>query len=1852
MIQKYALVCLAFFAFVTSGFGQVTIFSENIGTSTAGTTSIAANVFQNSGTLTFTGDADTRNNTFSAGYTGASGGRNVFITNTSGRYITISGINTSNHTNLGLSFGFWKSSAAAATVNSSQFVVEVATNYNTTTNTGTFTQLGYATVTSGSAWSLVTINSGTIPSSATLAIRFRQNQTTAQFRIDDIILRGELASVDAPDWCNIQFPTASPQTITEGDNFDVYARAYEPGVTESAGQGAGLLAWIGYNTVNNNPNDASWTWVPATFNVQAGNDDEFDAEIGSGLTPNTYYYASRFQLNGGPFVYGGTGGIWNNDSVQLNVIADQVDFCNVDFPKTGTINQGDNFNVFAQAYEPGVTDAAGQGANIEAWIGYTTNGVNYEPWLATGWTWVAATYDSDFGNNDNYRAQIGSTLPVGTYYYASRFRLNGSSEFSYGGIQNDNQGSFWNIGTFNNGILTVNTPPIADVVITEIMYNSAGTDDEWIEICNISGSTQNLSNYTVRLGGVTRFTFPIGTNILNGQCITVSLGSNGDGTYNNPCPFIPDFGVGAGTNNTNILPNGTGPYTITLVAANGTDIADTVVYGSGDGANGNNSTLHVTNILLDNSDAGTNWQEVLIGGSPGVNSLTSPCSIPELQLVDSSNTDQTCGTFSINFGSQATSFNTDITFDIDNDGSSSLTISSFDITGVNPGDFSIVSPATPFTITAGNTQTVTVRFIPSTLGARSATLTVNNNDSDEGSCDVLLNGNGITPAPNIRVERNTEALIANGAAANGGNNTIFATTDLGDTTAPKLYYVRNGNTANPATADLTVNTITSSNNAEFTLVNVPTLPITLAPDEFISFEIEFSPNSTTPLTRNGTITITSNDTTDNPYTFGVQGTAGCPIYNGAITPTSGPVGTEVTITSAENLTGATATLNGVPLTTVSSSTGELVVQVPLTVTLGGALTVQLSNGCSFTNTFTLIDEAIQSCEGNGSAPSGLFISQVTDSPTGSLTYIELYNATVSAIDFAVTNHSLRIYNNGSTTTFSNIPLTNGTIAQNSTYVVAIGTNDSQCTVAGGNGGLAQLMIATPGVSINFHKSDDVTLGHDFIGLYNSSAILTDAFGTFGDESWAVGLNLDTSGANFTRNTDATLPNTTFSTSDWDIINWENCAGADYSDIGGYDFSVGTPPSVSVLTVPTSNCDLTAILTVTGTEGFDGAGDSQELAYQWYYSAPGELGWTTVVNNAVYSGATTNTLEILNTLTLNGYQYYCQVREDDATCYTASNAVKLTLNLKTWNGSVSNDWTEDANWTPFGLPSVNDIVVVPSGGNPIIIGSPPFPPTVPLYAKSLIISSGATLEIPIGKNLIVENCIVNHGTIDLKNAANLIQINETDQNSGDGNFFMERIVNDVESLNYIYWSTPIDGFDMSGIPGSNAHRYYWSPTAINANNTQGDWIQTTGVMARGTGYIIRVAGATPNLNVTLGGNNLGTPHNGTFTTPISKGSYVYSDPADNINNYYNLIGNPYPSAISADAFINVNAAQLMDDDLNPAVLGTIYLWRHQAAPNETIDDPFYENFASNYDGSNYVAYNATGATPANGFDGNIASGQAFFVLMDETTTNTNVSFTNAMRYGDPVTDAYDNGQFLRAAPLNQDNQSTNTIERHRIWLDLIAPNNTSVSTLIGYVTGATNAKDRLFDGHETNATGLGFYSIVGYDRMGIQGRKLPFDENDTVPLGVNLLQTGTYTIAINQVDGLFLGGQHIFLEDTYTNTIHNMRTTPYTFYSTGGTFNNRFTLRYTNSTLSIPDIATDAGLSITELPNGHVKFTVGHNLTIQSVEIYDMLGRQLYNLPGSNAFEVYNLANLSQATYVAKVTLSNGQTVTKRAVKRK
>lgn len=132
-------------------------------------------------------------------------------------------------------------------------------------------------------------------------------------------------STDAPDYANLQWPSSA--TVEEGSSFTVYGQVYEPGVTEPAGQGAGILAWVGVSTSNTNPDTWS-TWTEMEYNPDAtstGNNDEYMGSLGAGLEPGTYYYATRYRLNEGGYVYGGidatnNGNFWDGTTYLSGVL--------------------------------------------------------------------------------------------------------------------------------------------------------------------------------------------------------------------------------------------------------------------------------------------------------------------------------------------------------------------------------------------------------------------------------------------------------------------------------------------------------------------------------------------------------------------------------------------------------------------------------------------------------------------------------------------------------------------------------------------------------------------------------------------------------------------------------------------------------------------------------------------------------------------------------------------------------------------------------------------------------------------------------------------------------------------------------------------------------------------------------------------------------------------------------------------------------------------------------------------------------------------------------------------------------------------------------------------------------------------------------------------------------------------------------------------------------------------------------------------------------------------------------------------------------------------------------------------
>lgn len=527
---------------------------------------------------------------------------------------------------------------------------------------------------------------------------------------------------------------------------------------------------------------------------------------------------------------------------------------------------------------------------------------------------------------------------------------------------------------------------------------------------------------------------------------------------------------------------------------------------------------------------------------------------------------------------------------------------------------------------------------------------------------------------------------------------------------------------------------------------------------------------------------------------------------------------------------------------------------------------------------------------------------------------------------------------------------------------------------------------------------------------------------------------------------------------------------------------------------------------------------------------------------------------------------------------SANVPITSLETTTYNGTT---WSSG-----FGINKIGTI----TAGN-----ASPISLTTDTELCSCNISANTNLEVKPGVTLKLENqLIVNaSGSITFENGSSLVQVNDAAVNSGVINYKRQTTVVRRAS-DYTYWSSPVAAQNLLALsPNTNPARF-WS--FIPGSTWYVEPSPSTTTMDIGKGYIIRAPefnyGAYPALSSVFEATFTGAPNNGEKTIAVG-------GPGT-----FNLIGNPYPSAIDAVKFLNVNSSVLG---------GTIYFWTHNTAIRNRVGAGNEGSGDLVFIQDDYASFNRTGGVgtapaisePApkripNGF---IAAGQSFFTT-SIATAGTLVTFNNDMRIGASY---LNNSQFFRTKASEKNNVAS---DRSRIWLNLTNKQNAFKQTLVGYIDGATNDFDTAFDGLSFNANAIiNFYSVNNAANYVIQGRALPFEQNDLVPLGYSSTVEGEFAISIDNLDGLFTT-QNVFLEDKNTNMIHNLKTSPYSFQTTKGTFNDRFVLRYTDKTLGVEDVIADGSKVLVTVKNKQLRVTAGKE-DIKSVVIYSILGKQIY-----------------------------------------
>jgi hypothetical protein len=545
----------------------------------------------------------------------------------------------------------------------------------------------------------------------------------------------------------------------------------------------------------------------------------------------------------------------------------------------------------------------------------------------------------------------------------------------------------------------------------------------------------------------------------------------------------------------------------------------------------------------------------------------------------------------------------------------------------------------------------------------------------------------------------------------------------------------------------------------------------------------------------------------------------------------------------------------------------------------------------------------------------------------------------------------------------------------------------------------------------------------------------------------------------------------------------------------------------------------------------------------------------------------------------------------------------------WNGNSNSDWATAGNWSN-GLPEALSSIVIEEGAiAPVIFTNT----NAEVNNITIIESEGLTLQggsltvagdliVSAGSQLSLKSTITATNTIDAATVIvkgsytsaddnKFIYLAETfnDNTSGwtlvssptEGEIKDFTIFNDLQTNFNNFGIAPFIGEEEA--PGNTVWNYYTGASPILGENggSGTNPLNEAGDFINGKGYSV-LPNSALNANTAKGKLRF------KGAVPTTDISIVITDSP----NSFNLIGNPYPSFISANTFLVDASAQLSEQ--------TIWFW-------DKANDA-------------YIAVNSTSSRF-------ISPAQGFFVK--SITSGGTVAFTEAMQ-------------------SHQASAVFNRVENVRPEIQLnITNNGISKNTAIYYYdnksTGFDNGYDSsVFAGIESS---LAVYTklVSNTDTRNLAIQTLPKSdyENMVIPVGVKAAANSEITFSANALH--FQEGLNVYLEDRLNNTFTRLDIEKAEYKTTISDVINedRFYLHTkAASSLSISTEFLDA-VKIYTTDNYNLRIN-GLQKGSATISIFNVLGKNIMNT-SFEASSVKNIAlpNLASGVYIVKLQTEDG-----------
>ena len=392
----------------------------------------------------------------------------------------------------------------------------------------------------------------------------------------------------------------------------------------------------------------------------------------------------------------------------------------------------------------------------------TLNGLtNINLWNTATVTDMSGMFFGDYSFNQNIGAwNTGAVTNMSFMFFGASIFNQNIGSWNTAAVTNMNS-MFYYAFAFNQNIGSWNTASVTDM---GSMFNRANTFNQNIS----SWNTYAVINMSSMFSGAYTFNQNIGTwntlavTDMGGMFVGASAFNQNIGSWN----------IANATNMANIFNNSAiniANYDAILTAWNTAGYTNKNL-GNASPLKYCAATAARSTLIIPTGSGGKGWT---IAGdaicSPEINLKGNNVSIVSGDITPSV-ADHT------DFGSAYVTGGTVVrTFTIENLGNASLTLSGnplVNVTGTNASDFTVTTAPSSSVVATGST-TFQITFDPSVGGTRTATLSIANNDIDENSYTLAIQGTGFIPTNNFVTRWNLAT------AGSGPNQISFGVTTTG-----------------------------------------------------------------------------------------------------------------------------------------------------------------------------------------------------------------------------------------------------------------------------------------------------------------------------------------------------------------------------------------------------------------------------------------------------------------------------------------------------------------------------------------------------------------------------------------------------------------------------------------------------------------------------------------------------------------------------------------------------------------------------------------------------------------------------------------------------------------------------------------------------------------------------------------------------------------------------------------------------------------------------------------------------------------------------------------------------------------